>query len=170
MKLKRLITYLLEGAGEVRLYHGSSRELEIGDIIGGRVFKSNFGDVEKIMEYYRPEGMAGRLNGVYLVSRPSDVYTAGGSDEYIYLMKPIGRVDRHHGAWLGVIYDYAMDNADELTRKGPKLSKASLKAAIADPQVQSAALNYWNGKPVKVRKGEVWEYIVDRAQVIKRVK
>lgn len=170
----RVVERLLSEARAMpkKLYHGSGSEMKIGTTIGGsgKKFRSNFGDVEKILEAFRPPEMESRLTGVYMVGRPSDAYTAGGSDAYVYEVQPLDEVQPHHFSWAGEVYDYAMDNADELTRKGPKLSRASLKAAIADPQVQRAALNYWNGVPPKSRKGEVWEYITTQARILRQVR
>lgn len=167
LEIRVLEAILLEGKKiPKKFYHGSSLELEHGKILGGKRFKSNFGDVEKVLEKFRPPEMNSRLNSVFLVSTPSDVYTAGGSDSYIYLVEPIGNIQAHHQGWLGEIYNIAMKNADELTRTGPKLLPATMKRM--SEEFKELANNYWHGKDYK--KGGVWEYLSTKAKIIRKVR
>jgi hypothetical protein len=158
---------LVEVSMPQRFYHGSSRELKIGSTLGGRVFKSNFGDVEKVLEVFRPLEMHGRLDSVYLVGRPSDVYTAGGSDSNVYLVEPLDEVQPHHQGWLDQLYDLIAYHPDsQPTKRGPKMKPSVLKAIL--PEAEDMALGYWSGTKSKTRGP--WEYLCGSAKVVKQVK
>lgn len=148
-----------------RFYHGSSVELKPAFILGGRKFQSNFGDVEKILEIFKPAGMNGRLDSVYIVSKPSDVYSAGGQDNYIYLVEPMDEPQPHNQGWLSKIYNLAMINSDKLTKNGPILKSSTIKKML--DEVKPHAENYWSGKKFP---GGLQEFICKRAKVIKEVK
>lgn len=149
-----------------RFYHGSSRQLKVGTVLGGRAFKSNFGDAEKVLETFRPADMTPRLKAVYMTGRPGDISIAGGETDYIYLLEPLDTPQKHHGGWLGKIYDVLMGEADELTKTGPKLKASTLKKLL--PQLEAPATAYWMGQPCR-GSGEVWEYLCNNARVIKEV-
>jgi len=166
LEIKALEALLKEARGlPQRFYHGSSVELKPGTILGGRKFVSKFGDVEKILEMFRPEGMNGRLDSVYLVSRPSKISVAGGSTDYIYQVEPVDEPQAHDQFWLGEIYDLAMINADELTKRGPKLKSSTIKKML--DEVRPLAENYWGGKR---KSGDVQEFLCKEAKVIKAVR
>lgn len=151
-----------------KFYHGSYSPLKIGSTIGGRKFKSHFGDAEKLLEAFRPEGMHSRLESVYLCSRTGDISLAGGSTDYVYLVEPLDEVQKHHIAWLGEIYNMAMLASDNLTKMGPRLNASLYKSLL--PKAETAAMNYWMGKPPKSKTSEPWEYLCGSAKIVKQVK
>lgn len=162
--LREYIRQLITEAPQ-RFYHGSVNPLKIGQVIGGRRFKSEFGDMEKLLEAYRPVGMHSRLTSVYMTSRPSDVYSAGGSDNNVYVVEPLDTVQRHHQGWIDDLYELTQQNADRHTLLGPRFNSTTFKTVL--PAASSAARGYWLGK--RSSNPGVWEYLCGSARVIRPV-
>jgi hypothetical protein len=127
-------------------YHGSPKELDIGKIINPRPYYENdWGqtDFYKALEKYRPKKYISHKNGVFMCDNEDDVDLCGGSTEYIYLVEPIGIVQKHDLNW------------------GSEIScLISEGISIQDELIHNAAYNYWEGFPH--RDENVWEYITEK--------
>ena len=81
-----------------------------------------------------------------MVGDIDDVDLAGGATDYIYVVKPIGKVQKHDLNWSTEI-SMLMDDAESNFEK-----------------INQAAANYWNGTPHY--NEQVWEYLAPRVKII----
>lgn len=105
----------------------------LGTILSSRrKYEANWGktDFYRPLVRYKPASMLGHRDSVFLVSDKDDIDLAGGDTEWIFIVEPLGRVDRHDLNWS---------------------SKIALLISNGLPinhiKVRRAALNYWSGKP-----------------------
>ena len=143
----------LEGLTEAtqKYYHGSYDKLENGTILtpGGDDYEASWGGTSFYgpLEKFRPPEKLAHKEGVFMVGDIDDVDVAGGATEYIYIVEPIGDVQKHDLNW-GSEISGLMDNG-----KKPN-----------DKEVKQAADNYWNGVPH--HNEQVWEYLAPRAKIV----
>ena len=134
-----------------KYYHGSYDKLENGTILtpGGDDYEASWGGTSFYgpLEKFRPPEKLAHKEGVFMVGDIDDVDVAGGATEYIYIVEPIGDVQKHDLNW-GSEISGLMDNG-----KKPN-----------DKEVKQAADNYWNGVPH--HNEQVWEYLAPRAKIV----
>lgn len=95
------------------------------------------------MESYRPVNKISRFESVFMVNDPSLVEYAGGYEDFIYEVEPIGQVDRSDLSWYSEIEIYN------------------------DPEErEECAKNYWNGIPFTNPANRLWEYRAKEAKII----
>jgi RNA:NAD 2'-phosphotransferase (TPT1/KptA family)/8-oxo-dGTP pyrophosphatase MutT (NUDIX family)/ribosomal protein L32 len=137
----------------IKLYHGSRVKFKPGDILtpqpSGYVNAPDVAIIEGVMEKSRPEGALPRKDSVYMVARPDDVDRAGGYDDYIYEVQPVGKVERGDLGWYGDVSVYGEHQPD-------------------DPEVIQAAKNYWAGEPHD--KFRLWEYRAPKVKIVRLVR
>jgi hypothetical protein len=100
-----------------------------------------------VLEYYRPKDMLSHKNSVFMCGNDEDVELAGGGTEYLFVVEPLGKVERHDVNWSSEISVLMSDGLE-----------------IDDPEVIEAAANYWNGTPHY--NEQVWEYLTPFAKII----
>ena len=144
-------------------YHGSYDDLPIGTVLTPEkgnfmgTFSQEEMDSHFKLELFRPDGYLSRDSGVYMCDNIDDIDNAGGANDHIYIVEPLGKVDKHDLNWMSEI-DLIMSDAFE---NGEQESDETLQ------KVYSAALNYWNGVPHY--NESVWEYITPFARIWEEV-
>lgn len=133
-----------------KLYHGSRKSFPIGFVLrpqsdGYTSFQDE--DVrrtEGIIEKYRPQGLIPRTKSVFMVDDPTMIESAGGYEDFVYLVRPNGRVERSNLGWYSRIDAYVDATEQELAEWSN---------------------NYWAGVPYDKRPS-VFEYRAESAQII----
>lgn len=123
-----------------RFYHGSSEPLERGRVYRARPWSNKDAGMgrllESFVERFRPPNAVPRARAFFMTDDPSMVSMAGGSDNYVYEVVPVGRITKGDIGWLGEI--------DGLLQKaradGERLAGADLK------QAKDFAQRYWVGE------------------------
>lgn len=146
-------------------YHGSSKPHEVGSVLIATPRKTEFSrrtsvdgvGFEDLVESFRPKDAPSRLASIYSVEHVEDVNVAGGAEDYVYAVAPLGRVTRVYFAWLSEILGMFFDGG----------------LARGNDRMAAYALGYWSGaKPPKsARHGVVVaEVLSDGVQILERVK
>ena len=132
-------------------YHGSNKHLPVGTILmpRGKDYERDYKDTDfySVLEYYRPNDKLEHKDSVFMVSNEDDIDLAGGGTEYIFTVKPLGKVSKHDLNWSSEISCLISDGFD-----------------IESDEIKNAAYNYWNGVPH--HDENVWEYLVPKAKII----
>jgi len=130
-----------------KLYHGSRQKFPIGFILQPQAegYVHEELETEQIIEQYRPSNKISRFDSVFLVDDPSNIDYAGGYDDYIYVVEPIGQVDKSNLSWYTDVSVY-LDASHE--------------------EQKEWSLNYWNGIPYEKRANSLWEYRTKAAEII----
>lgn len=133
-------------------YHGSQSEFPVGFVLtsqpGGYVTLSDqdIAEVEEIIEQYRPPEKIARRDAVFMVHDPDEIDSAGGYDDFIYRVVPIGDVEASDMGWYSELSVYYMDMSDDERRK--------------------LAEGYWSGRPFPRDKGSLFEYRAKSAEIV----
>jgi hypothetical protein len=91
--------------------------------------------------------MLSHKDSVFMCHDDEDVDLAGGGTDYIFVVEPLGKVEKHDMNWSGEISMLVSDGFD-----------------IESPEVTNAANNYWNGVPHPDES--VWEYLTPFARIL----
>lgn len=133
-----------------KYYHGSYNKHPIGTILipGGDKYESNWSgtDFYGPLEDLRPPEKLAHKDSVFMVGDIDDIDPAGGATDYIYVVKPIGKVQKHDLNWSSEI-SMLMDDPESNFEK-----------------INQAAANYWNGTPHY--NEQVWEYLAPQVKII----
>lgn len=139
------------------LYHGSRKRFKIGTILrpqrGGYVAGSGMDKIERAahtklegyLDTFRPTGAVSRANAVFMCARPQDIDYAGGYDDYVYVVDPIGPVHRCNLHWYSQLFSYSFEDG------------------VYPPECAEWAQNYWSAKP---SKNALYEYLAASAKVV----
>ena len=133
-----------------KFYHGSMEELPVGTILTPRDnYEQNWSNTDfyKPLEMYRPSNMLSHSKSVFMVGHEDDIDLAGGGTEWIFIVKPLGIVQKHDMNWSSEI---SMLTSDGL--------------GLDSPEVKKAAHNYWTGVPHY--NEQVWEYLTTSAKIL----
>ena len=150
-------------SSNIKYFHGSYHFLPNGTVLSPEkgnfmgTFNQDEMDSHFKLEQFRPSNFISRNNCVFMTDNPEDIDLAGGASEHIYIVKPLGKVERHDLNWMSeidLIFSEAWD-------KGEQESEGTIE------KVKNAALNYWNGTPHY--NESVWEYLTTSAKVIKEI-
>lgn len=139
-------------------YHGSSIPHKIGTILTAKrkeishKFDSSRID-EELSELYRPSNKISRLECIFMSKNLNIIDTLGGAMNYLYLVKPVGKVEKSNLVWQ------------------------SIATQIEDEDMKIAAIKeYWKGTdPAKVLGEEAydslnrWEYRARQIIILKRI-
>jgi hypothetical protein len=143
------------------LYHGSRRRFPKGFVLlpqsKGYVSWDEVRVHEQFIERYRPRDCLSRGQSVFMVADPRLAETAGGYEDYVYEVRPVGKVERNDLNWyevLNVLDNYSIEEQEQID--------------LNDPEWIAAAKNYWKGVPHPGRS--MWEYRSPSAVIIRRVK
>lgn len=141
-------------AQSLNFYHGSFDKLPIGTILKPtpqKEYEIKWGGANSfyaITEKYRPPDKLPHYQSVFMCDNEDDVGLAGGAETYIYLVAPIGKVERHDVNWLSEIDCAVSDGKNE-------------------KYIENLAKKYWKGEPHF--NESVWEYLTSSAKIIKLV-
>ena len=131
-------------------YHGSMEYLPVGTILTPRDnYEEMWGNTAfyAALEYYRPEHMLSHKESVFMCIDEDDVDLAGGGTEWLFKVKPLGKIEKHDLNWGSEVSMFIDEGYD-----------------IKSKEVKQASLNYWNGIP---HTGEnVWEFLTPKAQIL----
>jgi len=92
-----------------------------------------------------------------MTNNADDIDNAGGSTEFIYIVQPLGKIEKHDLNWMSEI-DMIMSEAIENNQQEDEETIEKVK---------NAAINYWNGTPHY--NESVWEYLTPSAIIIKEI-
>jgi hypothetical protein len=86
-----------------QFFHGSRTHFEVGDVLVpqpcGYVHSADVSEFERIIESRRPEGRLSRFESVFLVADPGLIDAAGGYNEAVYLVEPVGMPEASDLRW-----------------------------------------------------------------------
>jgi len=133
-----------------KFYHGSIKRLDVGVILTPRTnYEDIWGktDFYNALEYYRPSHMLSHKQSIFMVHDEEDIDLAGGDTEWIFVVKPLGKIQKHDINWSSEISGLIDDGFDILSN-----------------EIKNAAYNYWHGVPHY--NESVWEYLTTKAEII----
>ena len=113
-------------------YHGSQSEFPVGFVLtpqpGGYATlpDEDIAEVEAIIERFRPTDKIPRSEAVFMVGNPDEIDQAGGYDDFVYTVEPVGKVEASDLSWYSKISVYWMD--------------------MTDDEKQQLAEGYWSGE------------------------
>lgn len=140
----------------ITYFHGSRKRFKNGFILlPQKIGYVNDDDEliqisERILEKNRPAHCLPRTKCVYMVDDPNYIEHAGGWIDFVYQVKPMGKVERNDLAWYSEISNYYWDD-------------------INDPEAKLFAENYWNGIQYKNIENSLWEYRAASAEIIQMI-
>ena len=122
-------------------YLCSDHKRTIGDVLEQSHQYPLGADREGKIEYRRPDDALPRDTSFYLDAAPREA-------PYVYLVAPVGQVDRHSTSWLKLLAKTLVANASEM---------------------DSYATGYWSGKPWPEDQEAPTELRAAKVKVLKRV-
>lgn len=131
-------------------YHGSMNYLPINTILTPKDdYEQNWSgtDFYNILEMYRPKEMLAHKESVFMCDNPDDVDNAGGGTEYLFTVKPLGKIEKHDLNWGSEISMLLSDGHE-----------------FDSEDIMNAAHNYWTGIPHT--NESVWEYLTPKCIVL----
>lgn len=131
-------------------YHGSMRYLPVGTILVPSMdYEDSWGDADFYgpLEHYRPEGMLAHKDAVFMVGDDDDLDLAGSGTEWVFIVKPLGIIQKHDLNWSSEVSMLVSDGYD-----------------INSDNIRNAAENYWRGTPHP--NESVWEYLTPKAKIV----
>lgn len=151
--IKKYIEYIKEDFDtNKKYYHGSYDLLPIGTILKPHdksYTKINDVQLEEIMEKYKPKDKLSRYDSVFMVDDIDLIDSAGGSIDFIYLVEPLGKIEKSDLNWYTEIDMITPEHNEKLEKK--------------------YAENYWNGIPYDDFDSSVFEYRTPLAKIIKLI-
>lgn len=134
----------------LRLYHGSMKEFPNGFVLFSQNdgYVSHLRDIEVEFDKYRPRHILSRFNSMFMVDNPELIDSAGGHDDYIYLVEPIGPVFKSDLAWYTEFDAFWYEGGQDIP-------------------AEVIASNYWNGVPYINSEHSLWEYRAQSAKIIR---
>lgn len=146
--------HIFESASELKLYHGSTKEFEIGFVLKSRpkgyTTLPDVKRMEDLFEKYRPEDKISRRNCVFMVNDIDLIDPAGGYLDHVYLVEPIGEVEKSDLAWYTEV-DILMSETHVESDLVPLIMK------------------YWDGEPYTGSNYSLFEYRAKSAKVLKEI-
>lgn len=134
-----------------KFYHGSMEKLPVGTILTPRDdYENNWQHTSfyPALEKYRPADMLSHKASVFMCDNDEDVDLAGGGTEWLFVVEPLGKIEKHDVNWSTEISMFIEDGY-----------------SIESNEVKKAAHGYWNGVPH--HSGEhVWEYLTPKAKIL----
>ena len=132
-----------------KYYHGSDTLLSVGTTLKPTPdYEQNWSHSKfyRVLEHYRPATMLAHKDSVFMVGDVDDIELSGGRTDHIFVVQPLGKVERHDSNW------------------STEISLAIQDGIVPDdPEVAIMADNYWSGKPYHEA---VWEYLTPSAKIL----
>jgi hypothetical protein len=150
-------------ANKIKFYHGSYDQLPNNTVLSpdkGNFVKNisqNTMDSHFKLEQFKPPQFLSRNNCVYMTNNIDDLDSVGAPTDHIYLVKPLGKVEKHDLNWMTEIDIIFSDSSQNNTQEDNETIE----------KIKTAALNYWNGVPHY--NESAWEYLTPSAIIIKEV-
>ena len=158
--MRRLITLVEIEVRKQRLLHVSDAELPIGTILRPSGVNLLDGDIEEIMERYRPANRPARSASVFMAldERTLEDVTAL-SDPKLYRVWPAQPLIRLDHMWSHLLYRLMANNEDD-------------PVADFDKQAAYFARGYWSGRPAPGERYDraAWEYLAPSAKVLEQLR
>lgn len=132
-------------------YHGSDTELPPGTILRPAAgYAEKWGDTDfyNVLEKYRPKSKLAHHDAVFMVDNEDDIDNAGGATDWVFIVEPSSRVERHDVGWSSEISTLVSNGIHH-----------------DDNQIKFAALKYWSGESFD--DNPVWEYLTPKATIVK---
>lgn len=135
-------------------FHGSMKKFEPGDILtpqsDGYVNSPDpmVRQTERIIESQRPANALSRKDSVFMVGNPEEIDFAGGYEDYVYEVEPIGQVDKNDMSWYSDLGTYMWDRED-------------------DTEAIRLAQGYWSGKAKGGGEHTLFEYRASKARIVR---
>jgi hypothetical protein len=85
-----------------------------------------------------------------MVANPEEIDYAGGYEDFVHEVVPIGRVERSDMAWYSEVGTYFWDDEN-------------------DSEARQAAEAYWAGIPFQTPANSLWEYRARTARIVRLV-
>jgi hypothetical protein len=82
----------------MKYYHGSENLLPVGTILKppeNYEEKWSSTDFYAVLEKYRPENYLSHKEAVFLVDNEDDIDNVGGCTDFIFVVKPLSKVEKH---------------------------------------------------------------------------
>lgn len=143
-----------------KYYHGSYNPLPIKTILtpNYRSYREVINDdSHSKLEQFKPNNFLSRNNAIFMTNNPDDIDLAGGPTDHIYIVQPLGKIEKHDLNWMSeidLIISEAYDNNQQENNETIE-------------KVKNAAINYWNGTPHY--NESVWEFLTPSAIIIKEI-
>lgn len=135
-------------------FHGSYDELEVGQVLTCRpwLYTEAWGQTPfyQPLHRWKPVGLLRHADSVFMCADDEDIDLAGGAIDFVYVVEPIGPVQRHDLNWSSEI-SALLDVTDD----------------IEDPRFQRAAEAYWAGEPHPDES--VWEYLTTEFRIVRKL-
>jgi hypothetical protein len=161
---------LNENAPAIRLYHGSRIDFPVGTILTaqkeGYAHGSGYDGEELIarqmceagLDRYRPTGAPSRKQAVFMCDNPDKIDLAGGYDDFIYEVEPIGDVFKANLYWYSDLEGYCFHLAVEAEEPD-------------ENDVRRCAKGYWNCVPNDLGEPgrDLIEYLAGTARIIRKI-
>ena len=130
-----------------KYYHGSFNDLHVGQIlIPTKDYINNWENTDFYywLEKYRPKEFLAHHESVFMCDNIDDLDNAGAYTDFIFLVKPNSRIEKHDMFWSTAISLALCDQKEE-------------------NHIKALASNYWHG----ISSDEpVWEYLTTSAEII----
>lgn len=133
-------------------YHGSRRKFPDGFTLTPQAigYVHDEKKVEDFVEKYRPPNKLSRFKSVFMVTDPEEIDYAGGYEDFIYEVMPVGVVEKSDLSWYSEISVYLHEDNQ------------------VEPMIE-AAKNYWSGVPFTDPKSSLFEYRTSAATITRRI-
>ena len=134
--------------------HGSDIKLSKGtELKSSDNYEEKWSDLTsyEILEKFRPDGVRPQKDSVFCVGCEEDLEYSGGGEEFVFVVKSIGKVTQHDMNWATEVSILLGDDVP-----------------MSDTRYEEYAKNYWHGESAKlIGKEPVWEFMMDSAQILK---
>jgi hypothetical protein len=161
--------HLSESTGS-KLYHGTRKDFPIGFILKAQPDGYAYGGgeegaerlarmwTEQALEDARRRRGVARQDAVYMCAKIDEIDRAGGYEDFIYEVEPIGPVTKANLFWYGSLESYCFHMAAE----GEEPDGQDLRTMAA---------NYWNCAPNDIGEThrDLIEYLAGSARIVARV-
>lgn len=141
-------------------YHGSYKSIPLGKL-SARKRRAYFDPkIEKLINDLRPKGTPNRLQCWFLVKQKVNVGYAGGFEHFIYQVRPVTKISKHHFGWISEVLRIFHQSYDKETYLNNQ------------KYIDKCIANYWAGKYFNSSNsagGSTWEWLVETVKVVKRV-
>ena len=133
-----------------KFYHGSAENLSIGTIL---VPQNDYhehwqhNNFYTILEAHRPPAALAHHAAVFMVTDDNDLDLVGAMTEWVFVVEPLGPIEKHDMNW-GTMIDVLISDG----------------ASSFDEEVVACARSYWSGDSSP--NEAVWEYLTTSARIL----
>lgn len=143
-------------SNNTKFYHGSDKEFSIGFTLTPQTdnYDKAWGGQEwdRLLEHFRPNKFMSRNKVVFMTKNIDDIDMAGGYDDYIYQVEPLGPYSMHDFNWISELEVYLSENL------------MIFEEAKNNITVKNICLNYWSAVPHY--NESLWEFLTPMAKIV----